>query len=242
MIYVLAVVAGIVGAVVGWFVTGAAAGVIAGLFGMSDFEGARGMFAFFAVGPIGGLITMIVSIWAVFRVRQGRAPVGRSVLRIGLVLGSIAALVGAGIWLRLATLDTYTNELPPTLEFELRLPTAMALPDRAAVEVELHTDKNVGDAWFADPWLRAEGDRQVITGGVPLDFKTSSRLLVLSLPGQPTRLFRLPLSRDPSSTAAMSAWHRLGSSRRSCPAAARRGNSPDDLVELRYRVRRAGEE
>jgi hypothetical protein len=99
----------------------------------------------------------------------------------------------------------------------------------------------VGDAWFADPWLRAEDDHQVITGGVSLDFKTSSRLLVLALPGQPTRLFRLRLARDPSSTAAMSEWHRpdhLDDHAHPQPVAA----PPDDPVELRYRVRRAGED
>jgi hypothetical protein len=241
MTWVLAVLAGIVGAVVGWFVTGAAAALIAGWFGMSDFEGGRGMFAFLGVGPIGGLLGMVVSIWAVLRRRSATASLGRSAARIGVVVGAIAALVGAGIWLRLATMDTYSGEAPPMLEFEIRVPVAMALPERSAVEVELHTDKNVGQSWFADPWLRAEGGHQVIAGGVPLDFKTSSRLLVVSLRGQPTRLFRLELSRDPASTAALGSWVRpdhVDHPDQAQPVAA----PPDDPVGLRYRVRRAGEE
>ena len=241
MTWILAVLAGIAGAVVGWFVTGALTAWIAGWFGMSDFEGGRGMFAFLGVGPIGGLLAMVLSIWGVLRSRKGKAPLGRSAARIGVVFAGIAALVAAVIWLRLATMDTYTNESPPMLEFEIRVPAAIALPDRSAVEVELHTDKNVGPSWFADPWLRAGGDHQIIAGGVPLDFKTSSRLLVLSLPQQPTRLFRLALSRDPASTAELGAWTRpdhVHDPAQPQPVAA----PPDDPVELRYRVRRAGEE
>jgi len=242
VIWLLATVAGIAGAVVGWFVTGAVTVWIAGLFGMSDFEGGRGMFAFLGVGPFGGLGAMVVSVWAVLRRGKGRTSLAGSAARVGLVLAGIAALVGAGIWIRLATIDTYTDELPPTLEFELRVPASIALPDRSAVEIELHTDKNVGQSWLADPWVRVEGDRQLIAGGVPLDFKTSSRLLVVSLPGQPTRLFRLPLSRDPPSTAALGDWarptHLHDRATQTQPVAA----PPDDPVELRYRVRRAGED
>jgi hypothetical protein len=67
MFYVLAIVAGIVGAVVGWFITSVVALWLAGLCGMSDFEGGRAMFAFFAVGPPGGLIAMVASAWLVQR-------------------------------------------------------------------------------------------------------------------------------------------------------------------------------
>ncbi len=240
MIYLWAILAGMAGAVAGWFVTGALAAWIAGLFGVSDFEGERGMFAFLFVGPIGGLLAMVLAIFAVLRRRRGRAPLGPMLARMGLVVAAIAAVVGAGIGLRFLTLDTYTDELPPTLEFEIRIPAAMAVPDRSRVRIELHTDRNVGDSYLADPWLRSEGDHQVIAGGVPLAFKTSARVLVVSLPGQPTRLFRLGLARDPRSTAALGAWRRadhLDDPGDEQPVAA----PSDDPVELRVRVRRAGE-
>jgi len=241
MLYLAAVLAGIAAAVAGWFVTAALAAWIAGLLGMSDFEGARGMFAAFVAGPVGGVVAMLLAIWGVLRVTKGRARLGPTLGRVGLVVAGIVAVVGAGIGFRLLTLDTYTNEAPPTLEFEIRVPASMALPDRSAVRVELHTDRNVGESYFADPWLRTEGDRQVIVGGVPLARKTSSRLLVVSLPGQATRLFRLGLSRDPRSTPALSDWQRpdfVATPTSAQPAKA----PPDDPVELRHRVRRAGEE
>lgn len=241
MLYVLAVLAGIVGAVAGWLVTGAVTAWIAGLYGISDFEGGRAMVAFLGVGPIGGLISMVVSAWLVLRVGKGRVSRGRTLARLGLVLGGIAALVGTGIWVRLYTLDTYTNTLPPTLEFEIRVPAAMPVPDPSALRIELHTDKNVGESQLADRWLSAADDHKVIAGSVPLAFKTSSRLLVVFLPDQPTRLFRLPLSRDPQSTRTLGPWRRpehidvRGEDQpRAAPA--------DDPIEMCYRIRRAGED
>ena len=83
----------------------------------------------------------------------------------------IAALAGAGVGIRLLTIDTYSNELPPQLEFEIRLPATMSLADRDAVSVELHTDRNVGDGTLFDPWPRPDGVYQVLEGSVALAFK-----------------------------------------------------------------------
>src|SRR5262245_35396413 len=238
MIYVAAAIAGMVAAVVGWFVVGIATLWIAGLYGMSDFEGGRSMFAFLAVAPIAGLVSMVVAVWMVLRVRNGRAPFARTLLRVAAVLGSIALAVAAAIWIRLQTIDTYTNTLPPTLEFELRIPATLPQPDPAALRVELHTDKNVGDGQLSGNWVTtAEG--RVIGGEVPLALKTPSRLLVVWLPDQPTRLYRLPLARDPHATATFSAWR--------SPDHVARGDEqphaapPDDPIMVRYRVHRVDE-
>jgi hypothetical protein len=241
MIYVLAVIAGIVGAVGGWLVTGALTAWVAGLYGTSDFEGARSMFAFLAVGPLGALMSMIASAWLVLRAGKGRTSVAPTLGRFAIVLGAIVMMVAAGVLLRLYTIDTYTNTAPPSLEFEIRVPAAMLVPEPSALRVELDTDKNVGESTLADRWVPAENDHKVLTGSVPLAFKTWSRLVVVSLPDQPTRLFRLPLSRDPQSTATLNAWchadHidvRGEGQPRAAPA--------DDPVEMRYRVRRAGDD
>jgi hypothetical protein len=82
VIWVLAVLPGIVAAAAGWFVTAMVAGWLAGLAGMSDFEGARGMFAAFVAGPLGGLAAMLVAIWLVLRVGCGRAAPGPMLRRI----------------------------------------------------------------------------------------------------------------------------------------------------------------
>jgi hypothetical protein len=235
----LAAGAGIVGAVVGWFATGAVAAVVAGLLGMSDFEGERGMFAFFAIGPIGGLVGMTAASWAVLRVRRGRASAGATLGRLGVVFASIAGLVAAGIGLRFATLDTYTNEAPPTLLFELRLPDAIAPSERDDVRVELDTDVNVGDGLLGES--RHEDGARVVSGLVPLARKTSSRLLVVRVRNQPTRLFRVALSRDPATTASFGEWRRpdfVDDGKSAQPVAAPK----DDPVTLRVRVRRAGDD
>jgi hypothetical protein len=239
--YVLAMIAAIVGAAIGWFATGALAGWIAGALGMSDFEGQRGMFAFFVVGPVGGVLGMVLSAWFVLRMRAGRPSFWRTLPRLALVLVGIVLLVRAGIWVRLHTLDTYTNAAPPTLEFEIRVPRAMAAADPSAVRVELHTDRNVGEGHLADRWVPDDGDHAVVTGSVELSLKTVSRLLVVTFPDQPARLFSLPLARDPPANPVASAWQ---SPTRIAVAGeeAARAAPPGDAVEMRYRVQRAGDD
>ena len=240
MLYLFAVIAGFVAAVAGWFITGAIAVWIAGLYGMSDFEGGRGMFAFLFVGPLGGLVSMVGAVWLVLRMGTGHAPLLPSIGRVGAVLAAIAAVVALGIALRLYSIDTYSNEAPPMLVFEIRVPATMAIPERSQIEVELHTDKNVGSCQLFSEWS-LNGDYRVIAGGVDLAFKTRSRILVVSLADQRNRLFRLSLARVPSSSATLSDWRRADhidvrgeEQPRKAPA--------DDPVEVRYRVRRAGEE
>lgn len=239
MVYFRAAIAGIIAAVVGWFVTGAVAVWVAGLFGMSDFEGGRGMFAFLAVGPIGGLVAMVVTAWLVVRVGRGQRSFGNELTRVAGVLAGIALLVAGGIWLRLATLDTYTDTLPPALEFELRVPAAMPLPAASALEVAVHTAKNVDPGTMTTDWQSDGAGHHVIGGRVSLSFKTSARLLVVTMPDQPTRLFRLRLSRDPASTPALGEWHRADQIDRGGEEQPRAA-PPDDPLEVRYRVDRNG--
>ncbi len=240
MIWLLAILLGIVAAAVGWAITAVLAAWLAGLAGMTDFEGARGMFAVFGAGPIGGLVAMVAAIWLVLRIGRGRATVGSTLARIGMVLAGIAAVIGGGMAVWVWSIDTYSNELPPQLEFELRLPQSMAVANRDDVDVELHTDRNTADAIFRDPWQRTEGDDQIIEALVELAFKTTGRLLVVKLPNQPTRLFRLRLSRNPDSTNAMSDWQsadHIDDPTKDQPEPA----PQNDPVMLRYRVTRAGE-
>jgi hypothetical protein len=237
MTWVFAVLAGVAGALAGWLVVGALAVWLAGLAGMSDFEGGRGMFAFLGVGPLGGLAGMVAGAWAVLRHRRGATSLGRTVARLAAVIGGIALLSAAGIWLWLASGDTYTDSLPPTLEFELRVPDGV---DTAAVEVELHTDRNLGERVRPEPRVR-EGAATLLAGRVALAFKTTSRLLVVSIAGQPRRLFALRLRRDPAASAEPSPWQ--GPQFLDDPGESPPRPAPaDDPVALRYRVRRAGDE
>ena len=237
MIYLLAALAGIVAAAVGWLVVGAITVWVAGLCGVSDFEGGRGMLAFLAIGPIGGLISMAVAVWLVVRAGSGTATFESGALRSLAVLAGIAAVAAGGIWIALQMGDTYTDSLPPTLEFEIRIPASMPQPDVSASRIELDTDKNVGPSRIIGGWTSGPYGR-VLSGEVSLDFKTSARLLVVALPDQPTRLFRLRLARDPAGSA-FTQWVRadhIDESKEAQPHAA----PPDDPMELRYRVVRDG--
>ena len=54
-----AIVGGIAGLLIGYFVAAFASNIVMGWLGVSDFEGGRGMAAVFAFGPLGGLLGLI---------------------------------------------------------------------------------------------------------------------------------------------------------------------------------------
>ena len=63
MRYVLALLMGIAGLVIGWLAAAIGTLVLGSSFGFSDFEGERAMMAFFAIGPVGGLIGIGIALW-----------------------------------------------------------------------------------------------------------------------------------------------------------------------------------
>ncbi len=69
MRYALAVLAGLFGLALGWAIAAFAFLGIGGLAGVSDFEGQRAMTAFFAAGPVGGLLGLFAGLWFALRKR-----------------------------------------------------------------------------------------------------------------------------------------------------------------------------
>jgi hypothetical protein len=69
---VLALLIGIVGLIVGWLVAAFGTYIFGSFLSLSDFEGERAMVAFFAAGPVGGLIGIVVAIWLWSRRRTAR--------------------------------------------------------------------------------------------------------------------------------------------------------------------------
>jgi hypothetical protein len=61
--YVIAALAGVVGLALGWVVAAFGFLIIGGMIGVSDFEGQRPMLAFFAVGPVGGVVGLVAGAW-----------------------------------------------------------------------------------------------------------------------------------------------------------------------------------
>jgi hypothetical protein len=128
------------------------------------------------------------------------------------------------------------NPAKPAVEFEIRLPKATefaAIP--TDTQVELHTDKNQTLARLDQRFASTDDGRSILKGWVALDFRTTDRVVVLNLPGQTQRLFKLRLAASPTSSQQFSPWHladQVASASRTDPA---RG-APNDVFAIRYRV------
>jgi hypothetical protein len=128
------------------------------------------------------------------------------------------------------------NPAKPAVEFEIRLPDAAALAVMAgATQIELHTDKNQTLAKLRDGLASTEDGRTVLRGSVPLDFRTTDRVVVLNLPGQAQRLFKLRLAANPSHTDQFGPWHLADRIAPTSAAEAVR-TGPNDAFAIRYRV------
>jgi hypothetical protein len=128
------------------------------------------------------------------------------------------------------------NSAKPAVEFEIRLPYAAALAVAAGTpQIELHTDKNQILAKVREGLASTEDGRTVLRGSVPLDFRTTDRVVVLNLPGQPQRLFKLRLAASPSHSDQFGPWHladRVAPTNTNEPARA----ALSDAFAIRYRV------
>jgi hypothetical protein len=236
MTYILALIAGLVGAALGWFAAAAAALVISGLLGVSDFEGARGMTAIFGIGPIGGLAGLVLGVVLVLRIR-GRHGAGGIAWRVPLVVAGIVALVAAGLWWMYETRPVLNSNGPaPRLAFEVRLPPGLAVPaDAGGMEAELHTERNRMPGVIARDGVRMEEGRAIIAGSVELYFRSGWRLLEVKVPDQGDRLFKLGLPASPRHTTPFGPWERaafIASPGGQQP----RKTGPDEGFEIRYRV------
>lgn len=127
------------------------------------------------------------------------------------------------------------NRSKPAVEFEIRLPPASALAALTTdAQIELHTDRNQTLARVQRRLASTEDGRGLLCGSVPLDFRTTDRTVILSVPGQPQRLFKLRLPANPSRSTTFSPWHladHVVSPRPQMPLKA-----PDDTYAIRYRV------
>jgi hypothetical protein len=98
------------------------------------------------------------------------------------------------------------NPAKPAVEFEIRLPKA-ALTAITDTQVELLTDRNQKLAKMQDALAATSDGRSVLKGTVTLDYRTTERFVVLNLPGQGRRQFKLRLPASPTHSDAFSPWH-----------------------------------
>jgi MFS family permease len=223
-----------VGLAAGFIAAAAIAYAVAGAMGVSDFEGGRGMLAFFLFGPIGGIVGLLLGVWLVLRLR-GQRSLNKALGYGAAVVVSLVALASTTVVVLYVTGDILRpNQAPLQLDFEIRLPSRAA-PQLDAIKVALNTDKNVMPADLLDRQTRQEGDRLVLHGRVDLYFRTSNRLLVLSLPAEPDRIFRLALSASPHLSDSYSPWTRVDFVAGTLDSPPRKAGL-DDNFDIRYRV------
>jgi hypothetical protein len=242
MTFLLALLGGIVGAAIGYFLAAAGASMLAPYFGISSFAGAAGYFAIFLIGPLGGVAGLIIGVVAALR-RRGVRSAGAVTGRIGLVIVTIVALAAAGIGYMYLDRDIVNpNGLPPQLAFEIRLAAGATLP-ASPNDIIIHLDskKNHVPANLAADKFRRDGDRPVIVGAVEIYYRESQRLLVLRLPNEPDRIFALKLGKDAKHAKEFGAWQRVDHIFEQGQTSARRANVNDNY-EVRYRAVWSGEE
>lgn len=232
MLYVLATFAGFAGAFGGW-VLGLVAATAAGIGATST----DNVTAFFVIGPLAAMAGFITAVVLTLTIKGNvRTFRGVAVRSLGVVL-MIGALAAGAYSLRTAALKHLgLMAKAPAVEFEIRLPRTAANADlKREAQVELLTDQNQTLARIDDGLRATEDGRAVLRGSVPLKFRTSDRMVVLSLPGQAQRAFRLRLPPDPSSSNDFGPWHMVDRVVPGGRIETARG-VPDDSFAIRYRV------
>lgn len=238
-----AVIGGIAGLLIGYLGAAFLSGIVMGWYGVSDFEGQRGMAAMLAFGPLGGLLGLFGGIWLGLRL-GGKLPAGKALRRAGIALLAIVAIAAAALSIQYHSVPHRLeyDGAGASLEFELRAPAGFALPaDPSAIDVTLDTDLNQQPATWHDPELRQEGAWQILSGTAELYFRTSRRLLVFRFPGGRDRIFQPDLAATPDPDQGWSDWRGVdfvGLPDR--PQTVKPG--AEDPLELRYRVRVWGRE
>jgi hypothetical protein len=126
------------------------------------------------------------------------------------------------------------NPAKPAVEFEIRLPKA-ALPNVGDTQVELRTDRNQKLAHLQDALAQADDGRSVLKGSVVLDYRTTERFVILTLPGQAQYQFKLRLAANPSHSDQFGPWH-LADRMASPNKGEATGTELHDAFAIRYRV------
>lgn len=234
MVYFLASLAGAAGAFGGWLATGALLAFSAATFAIPGPDGIADAFAFF--GPLGALIGLTAGAALTLHLKRGiRGPLN-IVRRAALMLAVIAIAVVGMMQIGTAALGHLgINPKPAEVAFEIRLPQ-QTVSDMARTEaqVELHTDRNQTVARLDGEWTLSEDGRPVLRGSVPLAYRTTQRTVILTLPGQPARLFKLRLAESPSQSEEFSPWHQVDFIDKGTAAPERA--RPDEGFAIRYRV------
>ena len=205
---------------------------VASLFKMAD-DSPDGVLGMLMSGLSGVAAALAVAIVLTVYFRSGYRS-SRDVLRHGLTATVVLALLAFVAYdMRHAALAYLgVNPAKPAVEFEIRLPKA-ALADVTDSQVELVTDRNQKLAHMQAALASDNNGHTVMRGSVTLDYRTTDRVVVLNLPGQPQRLFKLRLPANPSHSDQFGPWHLAD---RVASPVGEPAREPNDAFAIRYRV------
>lgn len=234
MAYPLAIVAGFSGAALGWIAAGFAAAALMPLLAAQPAVNPLPD-SFHLLNQAGAMAGFLLAVGIALRL-SGRARSMREGARSSLVIAAaLAVIFAAGSNLRLSAMDHLgLSAAARSIEFEIRLPPVIAAgSSKREAQVELHTDVHQAIARLRGGEWSDDG-RAILKGSVPIEFRTTRRVLVLSMPGQPQRQFKIRLAADPGRSAEYSPWHLVdfvagASGERERP-------SIGDKFAIRYRV------
>lgn len=207
---------------------------------VSNFEGGRGYMVVFLCAPIGILLGLIIGVIASLVIK--RAGFVGFLIAEGwaLLISCVLAIVITGLVYIGADKPPTIDGKPLTLDFELRIPAAIHLPEPNdhSITASLYTDDK--DNRFAEldfNRMEKNNDFVVIPGTIALMTHSSSRSLLASVDPEfaKTQLFNLNLPARP--TKENSAWSDW------VPATQYVDLKPvpdSQRLQMRYRVRQAG--
>lgn len=227
MLYIISILAGVLGALISW----AAAAMIAASASSDNLA------AFIVIGPLAAIAGFVTAVAFTLAVKgEVRTIRGIALRSFGVILMT-GALATGGYGLRTAVLSHLgMMAKAPAVEFEIRLPKAASAADlKREAQVELLTDQNQTLAHIDDGLLAMEDGRAVLRGSVPLKFRTAERMVVLSLPGEAQRAFKLRLPANPSPSDEFGPWHMVDRVMSGTRTEGARG-VPDETFAIRYRV------
>ncbi len=208
------------------------AGAMASLFRWAE-DSPDGVLGMVMSGLAGVAAALAVAIVLTVYFRSGYRS-SRDMLKHGLAATAVLALLAFVAWDMRHAAQAYLgiNPAKPAVEFEIRLPKAALVP-ASETQVELVTDRNQKLARMQAALASDPNGRAVIRGSVTLDYRTTDRVVVLHLPGQPQRLFKLRLAANPGHSDRFRPWHLVD--RVALP-----GREParelNDAFAIRYRV------
>jgi len=234
MSIVIALVAGLLGAAIGFAGGLLIATPLATVIPVSSFEGAAGTFAVL-IGLIGGATGFLLAAMLTLRYQGGH----RGLLAIGgrtaAILIGLAILAAIGIQIRLASIEHFPGA-NPQMQFEVRLPANAGIAELKGIDFEMQAGSQRSGGLLRDDWLRHDGDQPVIGGLVPLYTRTSQRMLVVSLPDAPRLIFNIKLAATPRASKTFGDWHRVDFLDDRKPDSQPRKPGKSEGYEIRYFV------